>query len=165
MPKIYTNIPLPQYGYAGPRRSRITIPRDRRSHSPAMRHRLAPATRESGIVVAHGGTQPPRRSRGPAARHCAVTQAGHAWPSSPLHMHAYTHVCTHTGRCRRAGLRDRAGLGYIVKDKSLVSLNFYWKCSPAPIIDFWIPGRVEPCTHAFNTTHPVISLRILHFLD
>nr|BAC83397.1 hypothetical protein [Oryza sativa Japonica Group] len=55
MTKICTNIHLPQYGYTEPRRSRATISRDGRSRNPAVRHRLSPAARESGIVMARGG--------------------------------------------------------------------------------------------------------------
>lgn len=89
MTKICTNIHLPQYGYTEPRRSRTTIPWDRRSRNPAVRHRLAPAARESGIVMARGGRNHrvgpaggTARSRRPAARERAAK----------LHMHAYSTV-------------------------------------------------------------------------
>uniref|UniRef100_A0A0E0EFU0 Chlorophyllase n=1 Tax=Oryza meridionalis TaxID=40149 RepID=A0A0E0EFU0_9ORYZ len=96
------------YGYTEPRRSRATIPRDRRSRNPAVRHRLAPAAQESGIVMARGG----RNHRvGPAGGTARVTE-------QYMHAHAHMHdlvvhglvVHAHiSGPCRSAGLRDRAG--------------------------------------------------------
>lgn len=77
--KICINIPLPQCGYVGPRRSRTTIPWDWWSCSPSMRHRLAPAVRRNHCVGPADQLRGTARSLRPAARdraaRCTCTQA------------------------------------------------------------------------------------------
>lgn len=110
--KICTNIPPPQCGYAGPRRSRTTIPRDRRSRSPAMQHRLASAAgrnhRIGPVDQLRGHAVRPRVTEQAAAHACTRTQACICTQCTQACIYRI-YACTPSGRCRRAGLRDRAG--------------------------------------------------------
>lgn len=144
MTKICINIPLPQCGYVGPRRSRTTIPRDRRSRSPAMRHRLALAARKSGIVWHAGWRKVPRqRYRQPAARDRCMDRSR----ISCMHLHASN---------RPAGLPiPRFGRVYLRKFSTYRYININY-CKNKYIRNFF---------PIFNYKHNVGLFFIYHKLD